>query len=426
MGISSSFAIRYTLIEHEGAGDLNINSDAPRLQSAKWGLRSTFFFLGMSVSVATARMAEIKGHTHSSDAAFGYALIVGNLGIMLGNYIGGHAVHRIGSKTVIRLGVFGIASSQLGYGIADQLWQISVIAFIAGAFGAFSTVAVNMQGGMLESSLGRSLLPTFHGSWTAGAFAASLVASVVSGHISLHNHLLVNCIFTFIVVSTSALFLLPASSDYHVLSRPENQSETKTIKSKLDPALILVALGSCLAIISESSVADWSAILLHEKLQFSISQSALGFAFFALGQITGRFTVGKRIDRVGISAVIRIGGLIGGFVYLTGLALAHFLANSPPMFLLSFMLVQYFVLGLCIAPMPPAFAILAYRIPNMSSAKALAQIQMISALGFLFGRVILSTITNLFTLQVALIFPAVTLISAGILANRIAKLPNFS
>lgn len=360
MRFSGSFAIRYTLIEHEGAGDLNINSDLARLRNAKWGLRSTFFFLGMSVSVATARMAEIKGHTDSSDAAFGCALVVGNLGIMLGNYIGGHAVHRIGSKTVIRLGIFGIASSQLGYGFAHDLWQISVIAFVAGAFGAFSTVAVNMQGGMIESSVGRSLLPTFHGSWTAGAFAASLIASLVSGHISLYLHLVINCIFTFIVVSISALLLLPASSDHHVLSLPENQSNAETTKSKLDPALILVALGSCLTIITESSVADWSAILLHEKLYFSISQSALGFAFFALGQITGRFTVGKRIDRVGISAVIRIGGIVGGFVYLIGLALAHFLANSPPMFLISFMLVQYFVLGLCIAPMPPAFAILAY------------------------------------------------------------------
>ncbi len=403
-----------------------MNSDISRYQKAKWGLRGTFFFLGMSVSVATARMAEIKGHTHSSDASFGYALIVGNLGIMIGNYIGGIAVHRIGSKAVIRLGVFGIASSQLGYGFAVHLWQISTIAFIAGAFGAFSTVAVNMQGGMIESGLGKSLLPTFHGSWTAGAFAASLLASLVSGHISLHNHLLINCIFTFIAVSASALYLLPASTDHHILSLPENQSTPVTTKSKINPALVLVALGSCLAIISESSVGDWSAILLHEKLHFSISQSALGYTFFALGQITGRFTAGKRIDRVGVSAVIRIGGIVGGFVYLAGLALSHFLSNSSPTTLLTFMSVQYFVLGLCIAPMPPAFAILAYRIPNISSAKALAQIQMISALGFLFGRILLSAITNLFTLQIALIFPALTLISAGVLANRMAKLPNFS
>lgn len=93
MGFSGSFAIRYTLAEDEGVGNLNIDSDITRLRNAKWGLWSTFFFLGMSVSVATARMAEIKGKTSSSDAAFGYALVVGNLGIMLGNYIGGHAVH---------------------------------------------------------------------------------------------------------------------------------------------------------------------------------------------------------------------------------------------------------------------------------------------------------------------------------------------
>lgn len=78
---------------------------------------------------------------------------------------------------------------------------------------------------MIETSLGRSLLPTFHGSWTAGAFAASLLASLVSGRISLPMHLVINCIFTFIIVSISALLLLPASSDHHVLSPRESEQE---------------------------------------------------------------------------------------------------------------------------------------------------------------------------------------------------------
>ena len=378
------------------------------------------FFLGMSVSVATARMAEIKGATHSSDSAFGYAVLIGNLGIMIGNYLGGIAVHRIGSRAVIRIAILGIAGSQIGYGFAHHLWQISMIAFIAGLCGSFSNVGVNMQGGMIESGIGRSLLPTFHGAWTLGAFSASLLSSVVASHISLQGHLLINCIFSFLGVSAAALVLLSASVDQEVLVHPDNQPDEHATQSKINPAVAFVAFCASLALLSEASVGDWAGILLHEKFHVTLALSALGYTFFALGQIIGRFTIGKRIDRIGVVAVIRTGGILGGVIYLVSPIVVNIFGSNKPTLILTIMCVQYFVLGLCIAPMPPAFAILAYRIPNISSAKSLAQMQIIGAFGFMLGRFILSTLTHLFGLQGALLLPALTLLATGLLARKLS------
>ena len=378
------------------------------------------FFLGMSVSVATARMAEIKGATHSSDSAFGYAVLIGNLGIMIGNYLGGIAVHRIGSRAVIRIAILGIAGSQIGYGFAHHLWQISMIAFIAGLCGSFSNVGVNMQGGMIESGIGRSLLPTFHGAWTLGAFSASLLSSVAASHISLQGHLLINCIFSFLGVSAAALVLLSASVDQAVLVHPDNQPDEHVTQSKINPAVAFVAFCASLALLSEASVGDWAGILLHEKFHVTLALSALGYTFFALGQIIGRFTIGKRIDRIGVVAVIRTGGILGGVIYLVSPIVVNIFGSNKPTLILTIMCVQYFVLGLCIAPMPPAFAILAYRIPNISSAKSLAQMQIIGAFGFMLGRFILSTLTHLFGLQGALLLPALTLLATGLLARKLS------
>lgn len=394
--------------------------DLSHYERAKWGLRFTMFFLGMSVSVATARMAEIKGATHSSDSAFGYAVLIGNLGIMIGNYLGGIAVHRIGSRAVIRIAILGIAGSQIGYGFAHHLWQISMIAFIAGLCGSFSNVGVNMQGGMIESGIGRSLLPTFHGAWTLGAFSASLLSSVVASHISLQGHLLINCIFSFLGVSAAALVLLSASVDQEVLVHPDNQPDEHATQSKINPAVAFVAFCASLALLSEASVGDWAAILLHEKFHVTLALSALGYTFFALGQIIGRFTIGKRIDRIGVVAVIRTGGILGGVIYLVSPIVVNIFGSNKPTLILTIMCVQYFVLGLCIAPMPPAFAILAYRIPNISSAKSLAQMQIIGAFGFMLGRFILSTLTHLFGLQGALLLPALTLLATGLLARKLS------
>ena len=268
---------------------------------------------------------------------------------------------------------------------------------------------------------GDHFLPTFHGSWTLGAFSASLFTSLIAGHIALRDHLIANCIFTLLCVSVSTLVLLPSSTDHHVLSQPENLRPQDGGRYKLNPIVALLASISALSLISESSVGDWSSILLHEKYRVSISSAALGYTFFALGQIIGRFTVGKRIDRLGVVAVVRTGGLIGGGVYLIAPQLIHLLHIESSSWVLVMMSLQYFVIGLCIAPMPPAFAILAYRIPNISAARAISQMQVIGAFGYMVGRMLMSGLTNLLGLQTALILPAATLVATGLLANKIAE-----
>ena len=400
---------------------MSLTNPTNNLNLAKWGLRSTFFFLRTSVSVATASMADINWNTHSSDAAFGFAILIGNAGIMLGNYLGGIGVHRFGSKKVIRSAIFGISLAPVGFGFAHHLWQISAISFIAGLFGAYSNVSVNMQGGMIESGVGRSLLPTFHGSWTLGAFSASLFASILAQHISLTNHLIINGILSFLCVSASSLVLLPSTMDQRILSLPENQNSPDSTRQRINPVVGLLAFVSALSLLSESSVGDWSSILLHEKYGVSVSAAALGYTVFALGQIIGRFAVGRRIDRIGVVAVIRTGGLIGGTVYLVGSQIVRLQHLPSPSLVLVIMCLQYFLIGLCIAPMPPAFAILAYRVPKISAAKAIAQVQVMSAFAFLLGRLLMSGLTKLLGLQTALVLPALTLLATGFLANKIAE-----
>jgi MFS family permease len=201
---------------------------------------------------------------------------------------------------------------------------------------------------------------------------------------------------------------------------PDNQPDEHVTQSKINPAVAFVAFCASLALLSEASVGDWAGILLHEKFHVTLALSALGYTFFALGQIIGRFTIGKRIDRIGVVAVIRTGGILGGVIYLVSPIVVNIFGSNKPTLILTIMCVQYFVLGLCIAPMPPAFAILAYRIPNISSAKSLAQMQIIGAFGFMLGRFILSTLTHLFGLQGALLLPALTLLATGLLARKLS------
>lgn len=392
----------------------------PAYQRAKWAIRSTFFFMGMSVSVATARMAEIKGDTHSSDSAFGLAILIGNLGIVLGNLLGSPGVHKIGSRKVIQLAIFGIVLTQIGYGYTHHLWQISLIAVITSIFGAFANVGVNMQGGMIETAIGRSLMPSFHGSWTLGAFSASLLTALVSNHLSLISELTFNSLLTASFVILASLSLLPPEIDHKVLGQSQNVSIQTFKSSFLNTSLLLLSLSAGLGLLAESSVGEWSSILLHEKYHLSISLAALGYTLFALGQITGRFTVGIRIDQMGIGSVLRAGGLIGGILYILGPISVYSLHLKSQILNLTLMSVLFFLIGLCVAPMPPAFAILTYRLPNISSARALSQMQIVGALVFMAGRLMVSGVTHLVGLQIALLIPATALFATGLIATQIS------
>ena len=59
-----------------------------QVRHAKWALRAVFFFMGLAVAATAARVAEIKGHTGTSDAIWGYCMMLGNVGSMAGNLFG--------------------------------------------------------------------------------------------------------------------------------------------------------------------------------------------------------------------------------------------------------------------------------------------------------------------------------------------------
>ena len=151
-----------------------------RVNRARWGLRVTFFFMGMAVAATSARFAEIKSQTHSSDTAFGLSIMLGNLGAIVGNLYGRRIASYMGTRTMAKFVLFGVGASQVAYGFANALWQLPIIAFSAGMTYSLANVACNTQGSMIQEYTGRSLMPSFHGAWSIGALTASLIAGSVA------------------------------------------------------------------------------------------------------------------------------------------------------------------------------------------------------------------------------------------------------
>ena len=388
-----------------------------RIQRAKWGLRATFFFMGVAVAATSARFAEIKGHAHTSDAIFGYSIMVGNLGSIFGNFFGSRFSRKIGTRRTAQLIMVGVAGSQIAYGFVNRIWEIPFVAFVAGASYALMNIACNAQGSMIQESVGRSLMPSFHGSWSIGACTASLMAGVIAKYVSVQWDLLGNsliALFGCLVVSKA---LLPFSADQHDAIKNSGTPHHLPIPNEIKNFIWMVAIGSFLATIAETSVGDWSSIYLKEDLHIPIGVNTLGYTCFVLAQIVGRFSAGRLIDLYGIPIVIRVGGLLGGFGYLAGLIIANIERTHHHYTALVVMCISYAILGFGVSPMPPSYVSVAGSIPGIPTARALTRLAVIASTGFFIGRFTISSLAGLFGLPIALLFPATALIGSGVLAH---------
>ena len=388
-----------------------------RIDRAKWGLRATFFFMGVAVAATSARFAEIKGHTHTSDAIFGYCIMVGNLGSIFGNFFGSRLSRKIGTRKTAQLIMVGIAASQTAYGFVNRIWEIPLVAFVAGASYALMNIACNSQGSMIQESIGRSLMPSFHGAWSIGACSASFAAGAIAKYVPVEWHLLGNSLIALFGCYIVSKALLPFSADHHDAATNSEVKHDQAIPLEIKNFIWMVAIGSFLATIAETSVGDWSSIYLREDLRIPIGVNTLGYTCFVLAQIVGRFSVGRLIDKFGIPAVIRVGGLLGGSGYLAGLLLANSLRTHHNYSALAVMCIAYAILGLGVAPMPPSYVSVAGSIPGIPTARALTRLAVIASTGFFIGRFTISSLAGLFGLPVALLFPATALIGSGVLAH---------
>jgi len=392
---------------------------AQRVREAKISLRLTFFFMGMAIAATSARFAEIRGHVGVNIAIFGYGMMVGNLGSIFGNLIGSKISMRIGTRRLAQIVMIGVGGTQIAYGFISAGWQVPIVAFCAGMSYALMNIACNSQGSIIQEATGRSLMPSFHGTWSVGAFTASFAAGFVAKHFSVETHILVNSLIAIFGVFAVSRALLPQEVDHHDRKSNDSVKHDEPLPDHIKGFILFVAIGSLLASIAEVSVGDWSSILIHDSFGLSASLATLGYTSFVLAQIIGRFTVGRIIDRLDIPTVIRFGGFLGGAGYVGSLIAANLLKSHHPHGALVAMCIGYAILGLGVSPMPPSYVSVAGSIPGVPTTRAIARMQIIGSAGFLVGRFCISSLAGIYGLSLALFFPATAIIGCGILAYRL-------
>ena len=153
-----------------------------RARNAVW---ACFFFLGFLGLAWIPRIPEIKNSLNLSDGQFGLVLLASTVGSIPGAQIAGRAVHSFSSKLVVRIAGALLPVGVFVIGIADSVQILLLGLFITGFNVAFMDIAINGQAVEIEKHTNGRWMSSFHGFWSIGAFAATLVGGLIADVINM-------------------------------------------------------------------------------------------------------------------------------------------------------------------------------------------------------------------------------------------------
>ncbi len=325
--------------------------------AARIGVTAIFFANGFAIGAWAVAIPLVKTLYRLSDAQLSVALLAAGVGSLSAMPIAGLLPPKLGGTGPTLKMTGPISALLLGLlplfsGLPLSFVWLIAVGFVFGVFNILVDVPMNAHASVIERSWGKPIMSSFHAAWSGGGLAGSalgglLIARGASAALQLGLEAVVGL----------AIMLWGARrigvGDTHAAEKAFVLPEGKLI------GLGVIAL---LAVFSEASVTDWSALYLNRELGWTPAAAAVGFSAYAGMMFIARAFGDGVVRRLGRSETILIGAamIFGG----AGLAVAP---GAPWPAVTGFCLV-----GLGVANMiPAAFSASAAAAPTPSIGVAM-------------------------------------------------------
>ncbi|MEY3848752.1 MAG: hypothetical protein RLZ20_252, partial [Actinomycetota bacterium] len=278
---------------------------------ARNAIYACFFLLGFLGLAWIPRIPEIKTSLGLSDGQFGLVLLASTVGSIPGAQIAGRAVHSYSSKIVVRISGVLLPVGVFVIGLADNVQILLLGLFITGFNVAFMDIAINGQAVEIEKHTKGRWMSSFHGFWSIGAFAATLVGGLIANFVTPRDNLIAIAAIGLFAFQFIATYLLPAEHDGH-LGEP-GQDDAGKVKLFGKESLILWALGIGLmcSLIPEGGAYEWSGILLQDHMGIGKGLNAAAATTFSLAMIASRLLGDRAFEKWGHVNTVKYGGYFG-------------------------------------------------------------------------------------------------------------------
>ena len=394
---------------------LTAKEHGTRARNSLWAI---FFLMGVVSMGWVPRIPEIKEAIGLTNTQLGLVLLGSTSGAIVGAQLAGRMIHSYGTKRVITFASFVMPFGLIAMGAAQTFIQLFFALFLMGFGYANLDISSNTQAVAIEKILDRRWMVSFHGMWSSGAFATTVLGGAIANFVSPRTNLIGVGIVSFFLFLPLSQYLLPPHLDDH-----DGGDEETSVKipffAKSTAILWWIGLGLLGGMIAEGSASDWGAILLKDNMGISKGLNAAAFASFSLAMIVSRFSGDWALEKFGPGTVVRVGGFGGAVIWGSAMAIAIPLSHSHPLPAFIIVNLGFIAAGLGIGPMFPAFMLAASKIPGIASGVALARVGVIGIAGYFVGPTITGVLADTFSLPVAMAYPVALLAMAGVLSRVI-------
>jgi MFS family permease len=349
-------------------------------------LATTFFFFGMGFCFSTwaSRIPDIKSTLNLSEAVLGSLLFVLPIGQLVAMPFSGKLVTQYGSKNISILSLLLYGIFLISLGMANTVWQLAIGLFLFGFISNFCNIAVNTLGVDTQQLFEKSIIGSFHGSWSiAGFFGALIGLIMVSFGLNPFQHFTIAFILLLLILFFNYKFILNTKS-----KQKEEQSSYSFFK-KPDTSLIWLGVICFFGMASEGIMYDWSGVYFKEILKVPKALVVLGFTTFMVSMASGRFLSDILYNKFGAKKVLIISGLVISFGFYVAV-LFPFLVPCT---------IAFMLIGFGVSNVIPIIFNIAGNNKKIPTGIALTVVTSISFLGFLIGPPLIGFIAEITNLK---------------------------
>ena len=359
------------------------------------------FFLGTWAALIPAVQQQLQ----ISHGELGIALLSIAVGALIAMPIGGAAIGRLGSATVLRIATIAWFTFFSLPMLAPSLPVLVLALFFFGASNGVMDVAMNAHAVVVEQRLGKPVMSSFHGMFSLGGLIGAGLAALLLPSMPAVSH----------------AFLMSAIAGAVSLAMFTNLLPTRIDSGSSHPAFALpskatLGIGALcfLALVAEGAMVDWSALHMQESLALGAGAAATGFAAYSGTMAVGRFLGDWLRAHAGAVTLVRVSAYLATFGMVLALAVP-----------VAWVAVAGFaIVGLGLANLVPIFFGAGGKIPGQSSGTGIAAIASMGYFGFLAGPPIIGFAAQLTNLAAALGLVLLCCLLIGIFARAVAPAEN--
>ena len=380
---------------------------------------ASFFFLGFLGLAWIPRIPEIKNSLGLSDGQFGLVLLASTVGSIPGAQIAGRVVHSFSSKIVVRISGVLLPLGVFVVGMADCVQILLLGLFITGFNVSFMDIAINGQAVEIEKHTQGRWMSSFHGFWSIGAFAATLVGGLIANFVSPRDNLIAIAVLGLFVFQFIAYYLLPPEHDGHLGEPGKDDAGKVKLFGKESLILWALGLGFLCAIIPEGGGYVGCGILLQDHMGIGKGLNAAAATTFSLAMIASRLLGDRAFEKWGHVNTVKYGGYFGGGLWGIGLFVGMNISDSYPTAGLIIVCLGFGAAGFGMGPFFPAFNLAAASIPGIAPSVGLARVGLIAIAAYFGGPTLIGLIAEVTSLPVAFAFPVVLYMIVGLQSKYI-------